>query len=226
MVKVYRKQEQARIWAFILNGLGWATGAWVAFYPRPFALAAAVAVAVPVVAVLSMRFFPGVMKFEPKKGTRTPAIFHAFLVPLCGLLLAALLGVSVLEWRHFWAPFAVLSATLFALTLVYAEDVRAKLSVSIPVLLFCLLYGAGATLTLNRAFDGSVPTTYQAQVMSKRVSRGKSTTYYLEISPWGPKKEPDDVDVPKSVYNAHATGDTVRVTVKAGGFGIPWFYVR
>ena len=59
------------------------------------------------------------------------------------------------------------------------------------------MYTYGLLISTNALFDNSKPTVYKAKILNKRISSGKTTTYYLELDKWGLQKEVDDV----SSYN-------------------------
>jgi hypothetical protein len=86
-------------------------------------------------------------------------------------------------------------------------------------------YGYGAVVTLNCMYDKSEPKTFNATILDKRISSGKSTTYYLELTPWGQQKEIDEVSVSKDLYNNLNKNDKVNIYYMQGKFDIPWFEV-
>jgi len=72
--------------------------------------------------------------------------------------------------------------------------------------------------------DSSVPKTYQAKVLSRYITGGrKGHSYHLEIGPWGPSKREDRLWITKSKYAQY--GNPVKVALRNGRFGIPWFEV-
>lgn len=220
------KVNAARKWARILDIAGTACLFWAMIFPRPYELAIGVSALIPIVALVSMRYFPGVLHFDVVKGSPHPTIARAFMGPPLALALRALQDFDIFSWQAFWVPFSVITAFLLVLVLIHAADVRRKVTMIIVALVFCAVYGYGATITLNGLSDRTPSTVYKAQVLSKRVSSGKGTTYYLKLSAWGPRTAESEVSVSKSVYESRKAGDIVRVLVFRGGFRIPWYYVR
>ena len=92
--------------------------------------------------------------------------------------------------------------------------------------IFGLIYSCGGIVIVNCAFDWSKPTEYKTRVLDQSITTGKSTTYYLKLDAWGPRKESEDESVPRSVYNQVKKGDMVTVYVKKGYFRIPWYFVE
>jgi len=52
------------------------------------------------------------------------------------------------------------------------------------------------------------------------------TTYYLDLSPWGPRTEHEQVSVDKNLFNRANVGDTVEVYLYEGRLKAKWFEVR
>ena len=82
---------------------------------------------------------------------------------------------------------------------------------------------------MNRDFPlvyrASEPVPYAAKVLGSRISTGKTTSYYLELGPWGPRKESEEVDVGREYYERGSHRKTVCVYLFRGAFGIRWFQV-
>jgi hypothetical protein len=61
--------------------------------------------------------------------------------------------------------------------------------------LFLFAYSFGTLIHINCYYDNSERKNFQARVLDKRISSGKSTSYYLELSTWGEQKEADEVSI-------------------------------
>jgi len=77
----------------------------------------------------------------------------------------------------------------------------------------------------NARFDRSTGIPYTAIVQNKQISSGRSTTYELELSPWGPKARTNELDVFSSTYKKIQTGQTVQLRLKMGALGVHWYYL-
>lgn len=217
--------KRAQKWAKFINFLGYASIVWI-FFPRPYTWAIGFLIMMPLIATYSMRFFGGTIKFDTKQHSAHPSVAAAFLAPCCGLALRALLDWEMLSWQSFWLPFAICSFLIFGLLLLFAQDVRKKISQILLMIVFCMSWGYGTTLSLNGILDTSVPKIYQATVLDKRVEDGKTKSYYFKLTPWGPKKGKNEVEVDRSVYGDKRIGEKVLVLVHQGYFKIPWFYAQ
>jgi hypothetical protein len=218
--------DRAKMWPKILNGLGVFLMLWVIFRPHPYHYAIWAAIALPLVALGFVGHFHGALKFDKEGASTFPNIALAFMMPCVGLVLRASTDFNILSWNNFWPPFAGISLSIYSLTLLVAKDVRRRYSIAIALILFCATYGYGTVICLNGILDTSPPSVYNSQVIEKRVSNGRHTSYYLKLSAWGTRKEEKEVDVGKFVYDRRGIGDSVGVVVRNGRLGIPWFYVR
>jgi len=217
--------DRAKMWSKILSVLCLAAMFWTIFKPHPYQYAIWTCIILPLLVLGFVRGFHGVLSFEDdRKKSALPNIFAAFLMPGFGLAIRAIADFNILDWAKFWIPFACIFLSFYLLTLLMTRGIRGKVGTAIALILFCAFYGYGAVVCLNGILDKSSPSVYKAQVVGKRVSTGKHTSYNLKLSPWGPRKEEKEVDVAKSVYGKHEIGDYVRVIVRQGRFGIPWFY--
>jgi hypothetical protein len=129
----------------------------------------------------------------------------------------------ILSWDKFWIPFTVVSLSIYLLIFFLAKDVKKNPTVALILIFICASYGASAVISLNSILDKSLPSVYKAKIIEKRISNGRSTSYYLNLSPWGSRTEEKDVDVKKSLFDRAKIGDSVHIYVRNGSLGIPWF---
>jgi len=58
-----------------------------------------------------------------------------------------------------------------------------------------------------------------------RISKGKSTSYYITTTPWGRYTQPEEVRVSRSLYQGLQLGDSVNIYLQPGKLGIPWYFL-
>jgi hypothetical protein len=93
------------------------------------------------------------------------------------------------------------------------------------LVMFAGFYGYGVIAAADVVFDNSAAEPYSAVVVGGHVSRGRSTTYYLRLAPWGPIDHEKDVSVNYTVYHHAHLGDAVCATLHNGSLRAPWFRV-
>ncbi len=86
------------------------------------------------------------------------------------------------------------------------------------------MYSIGLVNAANSIPDKSPPHLYQSRVLKMHESHSsKGTRYYVRVAPWGPITYPDDVDLPRSTYQAFHVGDPVCFGLHPGFLQAPWY---
>lgn len=200
---------------------------WAMIYPRPYILVMTLLAVLPVAAVALVKSSSGALTIDERKPGARPNVTYAVVTPGMVLALRAFLDWHILDWSTFWVPFSLFGASMAALVW-YASGSSGprKTGAMVATCALCLAYSYGLTLFLNCALDRSDPVAHQTVVRSRRVSHGRSTTYYITVSPWLDGPGFRQISVPSSTYNAHPLGSAALVLVRKGKLSIPWFFVR
>jgi hypothetical protein len=106
------------------------------------------------------------------------------------------------------------------------KGTKNKVANAILLAVTCMLYAFGAVICLNGILGSSAPSTYKAKVIDKGRPTGRHMSYFLKLSPWGPREIDQEVDVRKSVYEKYKAGDDAVIVVLRGKLGIPWYFVH
>jgi hypothetical protein len=78
-------------------------------------------------------------------------------------------------------------------------------------------------IAANTLLDESIGRTYSVGVRGKHTSHGRSTSYYLELEPWGPIDKPNRLSVSALAYTTTAIGDAVCVSLRDGALNAAWY---
>ncbi|HVS97119.1 MAG TPA: hypothetical protein VHE54_11575, partial [Puia sp.] len=151
-------------------------------------------------------------------------IFPVFGAILIVLRRYDLYGFPPSAWQQLVVGALVLTMLAFGLfrETIASEKSKVLIRACIPVL--AVAYWYAALLFANCEYDGSNARVWQVQVMNKRISSGsKSTSYYLEVTPWAKYTGENEVDVSRAMYNAVNTNDSVYILLYPGRLGIPWY---
>ncbi|WP_437921615.1 hypothetical protein [Sphingobacterium sp. LRF_L2] len=223
--KLIKAQKTAKI----LNWTGGVIGAWTLFLANPYEYAIIASVTFPVICVIVLKYFNGLIRIDERKDTAYPTIFWAIFATSMGLSLRGLLDYNIFDYSNVWTPSILITLTYIALLTIRNKEFKFNKAKDYLTILgfsvFMFGYGYGAVVTLNCIYDKSEPEIFNATVLNKRISSGKSTTYYLELTPWGLQKEIDEVSVTKDLYNKLDQNDKVNIYFMKGRFDIPWFEV-
>jgi hypothetical protein len=131
---------------------------WAFAYPYPYEVAIWILIFMPIIALLTLHLFHGVMRFDTSRRSPHPGMAYVFIAPSLGLAFRALKDWGVLGWTNFWLPFVVVAIGVLSLTFRLATDIRGKVASMILTGVFCCVYGFGATISLNGMLDSSSPT--------------------------------------------------------------------
>jgi hypothetical protein len=208
-----------------LNYATYAVCAWVFFHPQPYRLAVSSVAILPLIAIALVAFGGPAYAFNAKKAdARADASVAAFL-PTMALFLRALFDVSVLDQEKILWMSAAGALAGAGLVIALVSSTRKPWYTPLLLLLLTGSYAYGAEALANRELDTSEPEVFQTQVLDHHISRGKTTTYHLELGAWGPRTVRDEVDVNREYYERTAVGSPVCVYLWRGALGVRWFEV-
>ena len=214
--------EQARRIATGLHIVAVASLFWLWLYPRPYDVAFLVVAIIPWVAVVIASLKPSLYRLNPSRNDVGANLSAAVLVPGCALTLRAVFDSQVLDWEKLLVTILVVTLVCTWVILWLVRELRGS-AVTTGVLM--LAYGYGVVALANVRLDHGEPEVFEAPVLGAHISSGKSTSYYLKLGPWGPRKTEEDVDVGKAYYARGSRRDTVCVYLYRGALRVRWFEV-
>jgi hypothetical protein len=219
--------KQIRKTTRICNTTAWVISIWLFLYPRPYELLVYGTMAFFAIVLYILYKNKGLIRIDEKPKTAYPNLANAIILPSLMIMLRALLDFDIFDYHRLWQW--VIAGTLALFTFILystrAFTNKKQIASNLIYLIFTAAFNFGAIVETNCLPDTSQPQHYTTPVLDKRVSKGKTTTYYLKLSAWGSKIEPDDVSVNKSLYDRVGIGDNVHVYLKQGALHIPWFIV-
>lgn len=225
----FRNLKVAKKVALVLNILSALVFAWTIFIKEPYEYCIIASIALPIISLLLVVLFKGLIRIDEKQGSKYPSVFISILLSSAGLLLRAILDFNILEYDHIWRPVAIISIGFLLIILFVTGEMKLSKIKDVfsmaALLIFFFAYGYGAIVTTNCIYDKSEPGNYQVQVLEKRINEGKKVTYYLKVTPWAIRTEPNEVEVSEQLYDQKEIGDSVNVIVKSGSLVVPWFTV-
>jgi hypothetical protein len=216
---------RARRIAGRLKWVALAVSGWVWFYPHPYDLAIACAVVIPCVAVVLAARGGSFYRLNPSRNDIGADLSLPLMTPGFALTIRALFDAHVFDWRDMLMATTALTLILVLVMWIAVSELRASPGNTALLALLVVPYAYGAATLANMEFDRSEPERYEAQVLGSRISRGKSTEYYLKLGPWGPRSEADEVDVGRAYYQRGSRQKSVCVYLYRGAFRIRWFDV-
>lgn len=221
--------KRAKKMAKIVNIIGVVIAAAVIFLPEEAYIFVVAAIVAPLVFILIFRRYKGLIKLDQQKNSPYPSISFGVYGPIMVLMLKSLQAYNILNYEGIWIPAILIALFFFALIVIGTPEFKSrdpeKLWGMGVILALAFAYGFSVVVTLNCEYDSSTPNQYDAAVLEKSISGGKSKSYNLKLSPWGPRSASEEVAVSSALYDRLDTKKHVNVYHYQGRFGIPWFFV-
>jgi hypothetical protein len=184
----------------------------------------------PWVGVFATWYFKGLLKLY--KGKRSPypsavlLMFLSTVSALMGVLSYHLYGFEQKAWS------ILIGGTILAALICSAACHRAiagsgrKAFTYICIVVVAGVYSYALEIFSNCNYDESPAKTFQVEVSHKHKKSGKSTTYYLSLSSWGRFEDGHEVSVSQSLYQSVKVGDSIKVLLNNGKWGVPWYRLK
>lgn len=209
------------------TGVGLAVMLWTIVFPRPFPLVIYVVLAAPWVAVFLTWSQKGLLRLNKLKKSPYPSAIYLMMGPIFGLLIVVLhynlYGFPAIAAMELIGLTAVLSlAAISALRTALSLEAKKNLAIGV-IVLFAAMYSYSVLIFSDCYFDRSHGQVFTVQVTGKRISSGKTTSYYLEVTPWGKHTEGSEESVSQRFYNSVEPQDSVSIYLTQGKLGIPWY---
>lgn len=177
---------------------------------------------IPVVHLLLQFHWTRRSPFDPNN-LRDGADWLILTLFMCGsVLMLIALRATLEEWTSLTVP-ALVAGGVFA-CLAGLGTPRAWKASPLGVIAI-MFFAACATAAANSAFDSAVPKYSATTVTGKRFTSGKSSAYYLAVSP-APAGMPYEYSVGERMYDEARPGMVVCVQQHPGLFDVPWFKLR
>jgi hypothetical protein len=216
---------------FLANALGvtsFILAAWGWIYPHPYFLVITPLALLPWLAVIVVWKSKGEFTSVSLLADDRRGLLGVLLMVPALVLAMDALDIGIVYEGHRVLFLAIgIGLAVFLANVVVEPSILSQPRHLFLMLIFALPYGYGAGIAANALFDRSPATVYSAQIMGKDTHRGsRSTSYYLELSPWGPYPGGDTVNASWLFYTSVKVGDPVCLPLRPGALGVAWFTVE
>jgi len=217
--------KKAKTWSIVAIIVAIAAAIGLNFGADFLHLSSAVALALAPVAVLFMiRQSPLLYVTFKRKSDPRPDLGFVLLASGFGLALR-IIRFDIVSMKPL-----ILLMVLVALVYIaaFASTVRkgSPLAATIIGLLFVSLsYAFGLAIVVDTLLDKAAASTYIVPVTGKHTTSGKSTDYYLDLAPWGPLQEPNEISVSSSFYRDISEGDQICLALHPGRLHAAWYHL-
>ena len=185
----------------------------------------------PIFCLLAILFSKGLLTIDERNEAVYPSVFWAFFAPTSVVFLRALMYFKIYNYDNVWLLTAVIAFSFFFTLIINNRGfVFNKFERTSTILIFSVFivfgYSFGTVINLNCALDDSQPKKFKTIVLDKRITKGKSTNYYLTVSPWNNQKEPKEENTNETDYELIKKGDTITINFYEGKLNIPWYEIK
>jgi len=201
---------------------------WALFIPRPYEVVMIGLFIMPWVAVYITWYYKGLMRLYKKKRSPYPSVVLLMWFTILSVFLSCLRDFHLYGFeKNAWS--LLIGGSLLGTAICVMACRKAIASSTKKILTYgCIvvmagLYSWSLLVFSNCYYDRSEPQVYNVHVTHKRIYHGKSTSYYVSLSPWGKFADGKEVSVSKSFYTEVVDGDPVQVYLKKGKWGVPWY---
>jgi hypothetical protein len=183
----------------------------------------------PLLGILVVKFSYGLTKFvSNNKRSKNFFIMPGFILPVFMILIKSFGEYDLFSYDHIWWPLIIFSsiASVPLIVIGINKSIGGVRAQAIFMIVISIGYGFGATVQTNCVFDKSEAKTFTTKIVRQFINRGKSTSYYVNLASWKPGQNEVKVEVSRSFYYSHYQSEIVKVDMKDGALGIPWFYLE
>jgi hypothetical protein len=224
------KLDRARKLTKLLNTISIFIALATILYPKFYKLQIIACVGLPLLGLIILKNSKGLIKLNENPKSKLPNLVSTLLMPTIALALRALIDFNVLNFSNAF-KFSTAFIILLTIFLFSSSELTFNLKkiktylIIIVISFFGAIYSISSIIVTNGIFEKNEPTGYKASVIDKRINYGKTTTYYLKLSQWGPQIEVKEVSVAKEIYSKKEIGDEVNIYYNVGLFDIPYYIV-
>ena len=185
----------------------------------------------PIFCLLAILFSKGLLTIDERNEAVYPSVFWAFFAPTSVVFFRALMYFKIYNYDNVWLLTAVIAFSFFFTLIINNRGfVFNKFEKTSTILIFSFFivfgYSFGTVINLNCALDDSQSKKFKTIVLDKRITKGKSTNYYLTVSPWNNQKEPKEENTNETDYELIKKGDTITINFYEGKLNIPWYEIK
>lgn len=238
-MKVIKTTKKVKKSALTLHRLNWleyismGLCLWFLFYPKPYEVLLVILLLLPFIGM----FLNGLEKpsiaslVEINRGSKNEYDVADFIdLPAYVILIRTLMDFETDSFLAILTAGAVALVTICVFLLVTHQKIsqsnKDKWWIYSSIIFSFFLYSFSAVVAINCAFDASKPKVFETVVLDKYISRGKHTSYYIKVKPWGHHYDSESIKVAPSDYSEYQVHQNVNIDYKEGLLGIPWYYLE
>lgn len=201
---------------------------WNVALPRPYWPPLVATAAFPLFAGWVVGRSRGVIALNAPRGSARPHAAFGLMPPVLILIFRATSDWKVGGWWPVIRPAAAGEVALLLLVwLVVRRLPPRQVGAASFLVILSAVYSVALVLFINCGLDASAAYRQErAVVVDRRVSHGKSTSYYLTVSRWDGADTEHEVGVGPSLYGRHPVHSVAFLAYYPGALGVPWYRIQ
>jgi hypothetical protein len=184
--------------------------------------AAVILALVPVIVIAFVWHQP--LLYAVFRARRDPRSELGFVLMIAGFaLLIRCRGIHMVDTQNILVGAAIIALVMAVALISSIHQGVAFWGRLIALFLSVGVYGYGVIAIADTLADHANPAYYSTMVTGKHLNRGKSTSYILELAPWGPVDKGNTISVSAREYHQTGLGDSVCFNLRPGLLHLPWY---
>ncbi|SKA30366.1 PH domain-containing protein [Chitinophaga eiseniae] len=219
--------RMAKYTAWVLNGAAFVLMLACIFLVRHLPWLPFLLIAMLPVTVAALEYHKGLLIIaDGRKIDTLPPVLMVFIFCAIGLFVVAVPVFSLRQKELLQG--ALIITGVFTLLVIFVNRhwklaFSGKLWSVIMFVVFFTPASYDSLVYINTYFDDSPPALFETTIYDKRISKRRTTSYYLMVEPWGPVKSAVSIPVKKKKYEATAVGAVIKMELHRGALGVPWY---
>lgn len=191
----------------------------IPFLYLPFSIALAL---VSVALAVLMHRAPLLYTVFKRKDDPRAELLYVLIVSSFGLLIRAR-GIHFVSLQSVGVVIALITVAYIAAFYHSFFESALPARTFFALLLFAAIYSYGAVAVADAVGDASTSTRYVVHVVGKHYTTGRSRSYYLDLEPWGPVTQSNNLGVSRSIYDKASPGDQICLELSPGRLNAAWY---
>jgi hypothetical protein len=217
---------QPRKLAKALNGAGVAVFAWAWLFPHPYPALVALLAVCPWLAVILVFRSAGRYRILARRKDPHPGLGALVLLPGLALAILAIDYVHLIDWEPALGAAAIGGLAFTFVLAIVDPTLRERRAMLVFLLLLMGAYAYGAAVQADALLDAAPAKLIAVPVVGKWDFYGRYVrSSYIQLAPWGPRREVSDVSVRRVLYDFVKIGGTVCLHLRPGALWMAWYYV-
>lgn len=220
------KLKKARYAAITLNSIAFVAAVLSIFFYDFMTWLPLVLMAIIPAILVALEYHKGLIVIVGGKEESCPSFTWALLFCAAGLFKVAVPIYNLMLpaiWKGAFVITALFTLLLFFCIRHWKGTIGKKIFGVFVYVFFITVISFESIVFVNTFFDNSTPQLFETTIVDKRISKRRSTSYFLVVRQWGPVESPVSISVGKRKYEAIAINDVVKMALYRGALEMPWY---